>query len=254
MALAGLGRMRDHGAHRSGEGVAPRRRTGGAREQSRRESDCTAPRGRAAAQHFRSSRQIVTYLVGEGRHPGGCARPVADIAGTPPLPGPSRLTATLPESGSTRDAGLQRDVDPAPPWRKNIVQKLTRLGVAVATGLGPFVVASRAGPGPATRRAPLPARIVLDGMAMAVRNSPRVRGSSPNRSALIRGNRLMGIDGTVVARSVSRAPRMTGVRARKARPSSTPRRPGRAGSFPGSSCGRPNAPWSAAMKVRASIR
>src|SRR3954470_16308324 len=47
--------------------------------------------------------------------------------------------------------------------------------------------------------------------AMAVRNSPSVRGSPPNRSAFSAGNRLIGIESTVTARSVINAPRITGV-------------------------------------------
>lgn len=50
--------------------------------------------------------------------------------------------------------------------------------------------------------------------AIAVRNSPRVRGLLWKRSALISGKRLIGNDRTVVARSVSRAPRTAGVRSK----------------------------------------
>ncbi|MEY9886982.1 hypothetical protein ABIA31_000608 [Catenulispora sp. MAP5-51] len=43
--------------------------------------------------------------------------------------------------------------------------------------------------------------------AIAARNRPRVRGLPPKRSALSSGNRLTGMVSTVVARSVSSAPR-----------------------------------------------
>src|SRR5689334_4664079 len=78
--------------------------------------------------------------------------------------------------------------------------------------------------------------------AIALRNSPSVRGFPPKRSSLISGNRLMGNDNTVAARSVSNAPRTDECDTRNRRPSPTPRNPGRDGAPSGRVDGKPNAP------------
>ena len=63
---------------------------------------------------------------------------------------------------------------------------------------------------------------------MAVVNRPSVRGSPPNRSALIAGNRATGRAKTVAARSARNAPLITWLRRIKPIPSATARGPGRA--------------------------
>ena len=88
--------------------------------------------------------------------------------------------------------------------------------------------------------------------ATADRNNPSVRGSLPKRSALTSGNRLIGMESTVVARSVTSAARTTGFRARNASPSSAPRSPGRDTVPSGRIAGSPNAPYMAAQNVTAS--
>jgi len=64
---------------------------------------------------------------------------------------------------------------------------------------------------------------------LAVVNRPSVRGSPPNRAALIAGNSATGRPKTVALRSARNAPAITWLRRMNPMPSATARGPGRAG-------------------------
>ena len=89
---------------------------------------------------------------------------------------------------------------------------------------------------------------------MAVVNRPSVRGSPPNRSALIAGNRATGRPKTVAFRSARNAPPITWLRPMKPIPSATARGPGRAAPPDGRIAGSLAIPYSAAAKLTVSAR